>query len=256
MGREDWSLLPSTWCCGEAPWCGSGSCRSPNSVKFSQSWEILWRKAAHLFDVLFHCAPTKVSRAIHRITGCLLVALCQFHLRKICQADAEYIHICKRAPFYRATIYFEILCLTSSRIPEKNAWDPWPPAPHSVGEKPGKAGPRGAETYGRKRRTPGTPKRSVKPGAGKWECQKYQAMIRNLAQMTESLWAANLFVTTSESIARPEDLFRLSSNQCWLRLLGRANPSWQVLCAIKLQGVPKKFLIELSFAVALQYLVH
>ena len=162
LGREDWSLLPSTWYCGEAPWCGSGSCRSPNSVKISQSWEILWRKAAHLFDVLFHCAPTKVSRAIHRITGCLLVALCQFHLRRICQAGAEYIHICKRAPFYRATIYFEILCLTSSRIPEKNAWDPWPPDPHSVGEKPGKVGPRGAETCGRKRRTPGKPKKLCK----------------------------------------------------------------------------------------------
>ena len=99
-------------------------------------------------------------------------------------------------------------------------------------------------------------KSSVKPGACQWECQKYQARVRNLAQGTETFWAANLFVTTSESIARPEDLFHLSSNQCWLRLLGRANPSWQVLCAIKLQGVPKKFLIELSFAVALQYLVH
>ena len=166
--------------------------------------------------------------------------------------SSRWCWICKRAPFFRATIYFEIFC--SSRIPEKNAWDPWPPL--SVGEKPGKAGPRGAETCGRKRRTPGKPKSSVKPGACEWEGQKYQAMVRNLAQRTESLWAANLFVTTSESIARPEDPFRLSSNQCGLRWPGRTDPSWQVLCAIKLQGVPKKFLIEPSFAVALQYLLH
>ena len=43
-----------------------------------------------------------------------------------------------------------------------NAWDPWPPASHSVGEKPGKAGSRGAETCGRKRRTHGKRKKLCK----------------------------------------------------------------------------------------------
>ena len=183
LGREDWSLLPSTWYCGEAPWGGSGSCRSPNSVKISQSWEIIWRKAAHLFHVLFNWAPTKVSRAIHRITGCLLVALCQFHLRKICQAGAEYVSVhlfivqqfisksfaWPRPEFLKRMNEILGLLLLTQWVKNLAKWV-------LVGRR--LVAGRGA--------LPINLKSSVKPRTWEWECQKCQAGIRNLAQRTES----------------------------------------------------------------------